>query len=351
MSIYIPLPNLREYFYDDNGFPLSGGKLYSYLAGTNIPKDTYTSSDGSVINPNPVILDDAGSALIFVQTTNNEDGTSDAYRFVLKDKNDNLIWTVDNVYSLKGPQGTPGGPKGVKGDTGAQGIQGVQGPRGFKGDTGAQGEKGDNAAEIQMWRTEGTYSFTIPAGVTKIYYTIGGAGGGFNYDSSLTTATTQIASGTAGQILEGEINVSPGWVIDLKVGKGGLVDNSTVTTVGGTSWIESTGNFSRITAQGGTKGDTRVLTNNQAYFMRMNPLTKFTKYDGEIINIIPQPIHGESSRFGDGGNYFKYNTPNAQGNCSSGGCGEVTLSSNQILVTSYGKGADGIVIFKYIVEA
>ena len=46
--------------FDDNGVPLSGGKLYSYAAGTTTPQATYTTSVGNVAHTNPIILDSAG---------------------------------------------------------------------------------------------------------------------------------------------------------------------------------------------------------------------------------------------------------------------------------------------------
>jgi hypothetical protein len=68
MPNIVPSPNIREFFYDENGKPLVGGKLYSYIAGTNTPRDTYTDSTGLYVNTNPIILDDAGSCEIWIAT-------------------------------------------------------------------------------------------------------------------------------------------------------------------------------------------------------------------------------------------------------------------------------------------
>lgn len=78
-------------FFDDNGDPLSGGKLYTYAAGTTTPKATYTTAVGSVENTNPIILDSAGRAVLFV------DGS---YKFSLYDSNDVLVRTTDNIISF-----------------------------------------------------------------------------------------------------------------------------------------------------------------------------------------------------------------------------------------------------------
>lgn len=47
-------------FFDNNGVPLAGGKLFSYEAGTTTPLTTYTSSTGATAHANPIILDAAG---------------------------------------------------------------------------------------------------------------------------------------------------------------------------------------------------------------------------------------------------------------------------------------------------
>ncbi len=78
----------KFYAFDENGKPLSGGKVYTYQAGTSAPKPTYTGEDGSVANTNPVILNDAGYASIHL---------AGAYKIVLKDANDVTLWTADPV--------------------------------------------------------------------------------------------------------------------------------------------------------------------------------------------------------------------------------------------------------------
>ena len=75
---------------DDDGNPLSYGKLYTYAAGTSTPKDTYTTAAGNISHTNPIVLDAAGRAIIFL---------TGAYKFVLRDVNDADIdnGTTDNV--------------------------------------------------------------------------------------------------------------------------------------------------------------------------------------------------------------------------------------------------------------
>ena len=82
-------------FFDDNGSPLSGGKLYTYLAGTTTPAVTYTSLSGLTSNANPIILDAAGRPAQEVWLTS---GVS--YKFVVKTSTDVTIRTYDNICSV-----------------------------------------------------------------------------------------------------------------------------------------------------------------------------------------------------------------------------------------------------------
>ena len=83
------LPNGKQYYTDSStGLPLVGGKIYTYAAGTSTPKDTYSSAAATSANTNPVILDSRGEAVIFWHG---------AYKIVVKDSLDNIIWTADNI--------------------------------------------------------------------------------------------------------------------------------------------------------------------------------------------------------------------------------------------------------------
>lgn len=55
----------RHKFWDDAGFPLSGGQVYTYAPGTTTPIQSFTDSTGVVPNTNPVILDSKGEANIW----------------------------------------------------------------------------------------------------------------------------------------------------------------------------------------------------------------------------------------------------------------------------------------------
>lgn len=82
-------------FFDDNGDPLSGGKIYTYLAGTTTPAVTYTTNSGLASNPNPIILDAAGRPTEEVWLT-----AGVSYKFVLKTSTEVTIRTYDNLGSI-----------------------------------------------------------------------------------------------------------------------------------------------------------------------------------------------------------------------------------------------------------
>lgn len=84
-----PAPKLQ--FFDTAGNPLTGGKVYTYAAGTTTPLATYVDAGGVTTNTNPIILDVRGEASIWLNSA--------AYKFVLKSAADTLIWTVDNITS------------------------------------------------------------------------------------------------------------------------------------------------------------------------------------------------------------------------------------------------------------
>lgn len=87
MAVLTPTP--KQQFFDSNGTPLAGGKLYSYAAGTTTPLATYTSAAGNIANTNPIILDTRGEAEVWLG--------SGSYKLTLKTSADVSVWTVDNI--------------------------------------------------------------------------------------------------------------------------------------------------------------------------------------------------------------------------------------------------------------
>ncbi|UOF78833.1 hypothetical protein [Caudoviricetes sp.] len=82
----------RHRFYKNDGTPNSGGKVYSYVAGTTTPTPTYTSSDASTPNANPIILNSKGECDLWV--------TGQIKLNVLESDNTQVTgWPVDNIGS------------------------------------------------------------------------------------------------------------------------------------------------------------------------------------------------------------------------------------------------------------
>lgn len=91
-----PVFGVAGQLFDNNGNPLAGGKIFTYLAGTTTNATTYTSSNGSIAHSNPIILDGAGrvpSGEIWLT-----DGIT--YKFVVQDAANNLIGTYDNLTGI-----------------------------------------------------------------------------------------------------------------------------------------------------------------------------------------------------------------------------------------------------------
>lgn len=87
-------PMARLQFLDNNGDPLAGGLIYTYVAGTVMPLAAYQDSALSVLHANPIVLDSAGRATIYLSPTL-------SYKFTLRDSLSVVVWTQDNII---GPQ-------------------------------------------------------------------------------------------------------------------------------------------------------------------------------------------------------------------------------------------------------
>lgn len=101
----LPLPNGRAQFIDANGAPLVGGQVFTYVPTTTTPKSTWQDEGQTILNSNPIVLDDLGSASIW---------GGGSYRQIVYDVDGNLIWdqdtstqinnTIDGDFSVTGPE-------------------------------------------------------------------------------------------------------------------------------------------------------------------------------------------------------------------------------------------------------
>lgn len=107
-TLQAPVP-LQQF--NQDGAPVSGGKLFVYYAGSTSKVTTYIDSAGSTPNTNPIILDSNGQCKIWLTP-----GSS--YKFVLSPPDDtdppsNSYWTADNINAINDVAATAGGGAGA----------------------------------------------------------------------------------------------------------------------------------------------------------------------------------------------------------------------------------------------
>ena len=91
-----PLGGAASQFLDNNGVILSGGKVYTYAAGTTTPQISYTSSSGTTPHANPIILDSAG------RVPGGEIWLTNGlvYKFTIETSASILLGTYDNISGI-----------------------------------------------------------------------------------------------------------------------------------------------------------------------------------------------------------------------------------------------------------
>jgi hypothetical protein len=99
------IPNGYTQFSDANGKPLAAGTVFLYTPGTTTAKTSWQDPYQSVANPNPIVLNGSGEALIW---------GSGIYRQVVYDVNNNLIWDqLTGGYNCVGGGAVPLGANGA----------------------------------------------------------------------------------------------------------------------------------------------------------------------------------------------------------------------------------------------
>jgi hypothetical protein len=216
-------------FGDDNGNPLSGGRLFTYAAGTNTPKATYTTAAATVANANPIVLDSAGRAVAFL------DGS---YKFRLETAASVLVRETDNVSAFT--------TSAVTIDSILPAQSGNAGKFLTTNGVNASWAVAQKQLKVQTFLSSTTW--TCPAGVTKIYFD--GCGGGGGAGGGATTAPG--GGGGGAQAVKGtELTVVPSTVYTVTIGAGGTgaTGSGNNGTAGG-----STSLVSLITLAGGGGG-------------------------------------------------------------------------------------------------
>lgn len=259
-----------------NGRPLSGGKLYTFVAGSNTPIFTYKTigpASSANKNTNPIILDMDGYAKFVLENDK-------SYKFVLCDRFNFKINEWDNVSAQSGPQGPQGpqgeqGLQGPQGEQGPQGLQGPQGEQGLQGPQGPQGEQGLNA----HWFT-GT---AINGTGTDIFVMVPSSNVG---DMYLNTSTQNVYTSTSINVWKYVCNIRGATGADGTV----IIDN-TYTYAQVKSLIDS-GKEPVYTQAGWYYSLVRNNTNQNRY--------EFVSFDGNSLNWADVDANG----WNDGGYYL-----------------------------------------------
>lgn len=85
-----------QQFFDSNGNPLAGGKIYQYENGSfSVQQTTYSDQAGTIPNTNPIVLDSAGRITVGLFLTNGL-----RYNLVLTDADDDFVENVDGVIGV-----------------------------------------------------------------------------------------------------------------------------------------------------------------------------------------------------------------------------------------------------------
>lgn len=98
MPVGTPIPFVKAQWFDNNGDPASAHRMFAYAAGTTTKINTYSDVGLTTANANPLNLDSAGRATIFLTP-------GVAYKFVLALQSDSdpalsPLWTMDNVTAV-----------------------------------------------------------------------------------------------------------------------------------------------------------------------------------------------------------------------------------------------------------
>lgn len=224
-------------FFDDNGTPLAGGKLYTYAAGTTTPKATYTTAAGDTECANPIILDSAGRATFFI------DGS---YKFTLHTAADVLVKTTDNItaYTTLTVEGSALATY-IAANINDIILDGSLSPAKFSG----------RSHTVTVVASSST--FTRPAGLYALHVIgVGGGGGGGGSNGDSTHFGAGGGGGAGGAFGQWYTSAELGASADIVIGGAGLAGTSSgIGGTGGNTTFTATGtNTTTITAYGGEGG-------------------------------------------------------------------------------------------------
>lgn len=266
------LPQGYTQYLDNNGKPLTSGKVFNYIPSTTTFKTTWQDSGETIANTNPVILDAGGRAKIL------GDGN---YRQIVKDRSNNIIW--DAVTSSSGSGG--GGSSTATGD-------------------------GDLVGTIKPWAgmtAPNQYAFTYGQEISRTTY------------ATLFTAITSsqaifCTSGSA--VLNGLTNTTNFWV--------GMTLEVSCIAAGNTTIISKTSSSVTMAVNANTTANTTAIFYPWG---RGNGSTTFNLPDFRGFTIVGNTIMGGVASSNLTISYFGA-TPDSSG--ASGGNQNTTLAPGNL---------------------
>jgi len=89
----MPIPHPQ--FFGQNGQPLAGCKIYTYITGTSTPLGTFNDANGTIPNPNPVTCDAGGFVSIWLIV-------GDTYRISVFDQFGVQQYIIDGIVGIGG---------------------------------------------------------------------------------------------------------------------------------------------------------------------------------------------------------------------------------------------------------
>jgi hypothetical protein len=239
-----PFAGAGAQFFDNNGVILSGGKVYTYAAGTTTPRTSYTSSSGTTAHANPIILDSAGrvpGGEIWL-------AVGLIYKFVVETSTGVLLGTYDNISGINSTVVNadivvydPPFTGGVATNVEAKLAQTVS-----VKDFGATGNgTTDDTAAIQAAFNSGAVAIYFPAGRYIVTADLTRSGNTYIYGDTLTSSILQM-NGTASFIYTGGTAGSEYGTNQLQIERLGFeCPTLTAKSVINAAWTDGVGGTSK----------------------------------------------------------------------------------------------------------
>lgn len=262
-----PLGNEQQN--DANGAPLSGGKIFTYAAGTTTPIATYMDNAGAVAQANPIVLNTSGLTANPIWLP-----AGQAVKLVFTDASGVTLRTFDNVVGINDPSGISidewviytGAPSYISATSFSV--------------AGDQRNRFQVGRRIRTVNSGGTKYATVLSSAFAAVTTVTVANDSGTLDSGLSQvsygllsadnpsapgvriATKQTAAGTAV-----DFTSIPAWAKKITISIAGLSTNGTANyllQVGSSGGVESSGYLGCGTSGG--SGGTPTVTNYTAGF-------------------------------------------------------------------------------------